>query len=80
MPFSCVSRLPVAAALTKEPGGHRYFEHSKPLLSLSRPMTAPGPRRPDESHTTSVGSRCESDEPDAWTEPGQAPVLPQVNK
>ena len=44
------------------PGGHRYFELSKPLLSLSQP-TAPGPRRPNESHTTSVGSRNESDEP-----------------
>jgi hypothetical protein len=27
-----------------------------------------------------VGSRKESDEPDAWTEPRQAPVLTQVNK
>jgi hypothetical protein len=43
-------------------GGHRYFELSKPLLSLSSP-TAPGPRRPDESHATSAGSRNESDEP-----------------
>jgi len=61
-------------------GGHRYFELRKPLLSLSLPMTAPGPRRPNESHTASVGSRIESDEPDAWTEPGRAPVLEQVNK
>jgi hypothetical protein len=67
-------------ALTFEPGGHRYFEQSKPLLSLSQLMTAPGPRRPNESHTTKVGSRIESDEPDAWTEPRQAPVLAQVNK
>jgi TrwC relaxase len=29
------------------------------------------PRRPNESHTTSVGSRNESDEPGAWTEPCQ---------
>ena len=46
-----------------EPGGHRYFELSKPLLSLSPPTAAPGPRRPEESHTTSAGSRNESDEP-----------------
>ena len=37
----------------------------KPLLSLSLPKTAPGPRRPNESHTTRVGSRIESDEPGA---------------
>ena len=44
-------------------GGHRYFEQNKPLLSLSPPTAAPGPRRPNESHTTSAGSRNESDEP-----------------
>ena len=33
-------------------GGHRYFELRKPLLSLSLPKAAPGPRRPDKSHTT----------------------------
>ena len=44
------------------PGGHRYFELSTPPLSLSLP-TAPGPRRPKESHATSAGSRIESDEP-----------------
>jgi len=63
-----------------EPGGHRYFELNRPLLSLSPLIAAPGPRRPDKSHTTSAGSGIESDEPDAWTEPGQAPVLGQVNK
>jgi hypothetical protein len=46
-----------------EPGGHRYFELNKPLLSLSSLIWAPGPRRPNESHTTSAGSRNESDEP-----------------
>jgi hypothetical protein len=46
-----------------ELGGHRYFELSKPLLSLSLLTAAPGPRRPDESHATSAGSRIESDEP-----------------
>jgi len=61
-------------------GGHRYFELGKPLLSLSLPMTAPGPRRPNESHATSAGSRKVSDEPGAWTEPGRAPVPGQVNK
>jgi hypothetical protein len=67
-------------AVVFEPGGHRYFEQNKPLLSLSSLTAAPGPRRPDESHTTSVGSRDESDRPGAWTEPGQAPVLWQFNK
>jgi hypothetical protein len=62
-------------------GGHRYFEQGKPLLSLSSPsVAASGTRRPDLSHTINVGSRKESDEPDAWTEPRQAPVLTQVNK
>jgi hypothetical protein len=32
---------------------------------------------PDGSHTTSVGSRCESDSPDASTEPRQGPVIRQ---
>src|SRR5688572_26551692 len=39
----------------------------EPLLALA----TPDPRRPNESHTTSVGSRNESDEPGAWTEPCQ---------
>jgi hypothetical protein len=52
-------------AVLAEPGGHRYFELGKPLLSLSPLTAAPGPRRPNESHTTSVGSRIESDEPGA---------------
>ena len=34
-------------------------------------LATPGLRRPDESHTTSVGSRNESDEPGARTEPRQ---------
>src|SRR2546430_9278261 len=46
-----------------EPGGHRYFQQNKPLLSLSSPTAASGPRRPNDSHTTSVGSRNESDGP-----------------
>jgi hypothetical protein len=50
-------------AVIAEPGGHRYFELGKPLLSLSSLPAAPGPRRPNESHTTSAGSRIESDEP-----------------
>ena len=49
-----------------ELGGHRYFEQSKPFLSLSAPVGATsGSRRPNVSHTTSVGSRNENDEPDA---------------
>jgi hypothetical protein len=61
--------------------GHRHFAQGKPLLSLSSPRaTAPDPRRPNESHTASVGSRKESDGPGIWTEPGQAPVLPQVKQ
>jgi len=67
-------------AVLAEPGGHRYFEPGKPLLSLSPLTAAPGPRRPNESHTTSAGSRNESDEPGTQTEPRQAPVLRQVNK
>jgi hypothetical protein len=46
-----------------EPRGHRYFELNRPLLSLSSLISAPGPRRPNERHTTSAGSRNESDEP-----------------
>jgi hypothetical protein len=61
-------------------GGHRYFELRKPLLSLSPPKAAPGPRRPKESHATSAGSRFVSDEPGTWTEPGRAPALGQINK
>jgi hypothetical protein len=39
-------------------GGHRYLEQHNPLSSLS-PLseTTPGPRKPNESHTTGVGSR-----------------------
>ena len=43
-------------------------------------LATPGLRRPNESHTTSVGSRIESVSPGAWTEPRQAPVLGQWNK
>jgi hypothetical protein len=44
----------------------------EPLPALGR---RPELRRPCESHTTSVGSRCESDSPGAWTEawPGSGP-------
>ena len=56
---------PISPVHLRGEGGHRYFELRKPLLSLSLPMTAPGPRRPNESHTTSVSSRNESDEPGA---------------
>src|SRR6478672_6066813 len=48
----------------------------EPLLALA----TPGLRRPNKSHTTSVGSRNESDSPGAWTEPRQTPVLGQWNK
>ena len=48
--------------VTDGPGGHRYFEPNTPLLSLPHP-TAPSPNRPNESHATNAGSRCESDEP-----------------
>jgi hypothetical protein len=41
--------------LVVEPGGQRYFELSKPLLSLSLLWVTPGLRRPNESHTTSRG-------------------------
>jgi hypothetical protein len=72
--------LLLAPVLVFEPGGHRYFEQNKPLLSLSSLTAVPGPRRPNESHTISAGSRNESDRPGTWTEPGRAPVLGQVNK
>src|SRR5690348_14745161 len=71
---------PPCSCCMAEPGGHRYFELNRPLLSLSSLITAHGPRRPDESHTTSAGSRNESDKPGTLTEPRQAPVLEQVNK
>src|SRR6478672_3276059 len=45
----------------------------EPLLALA----TPGPRRPNVSHTTGVGSRNESDEPGAWTEPCQVRSYPQ---
>src|SRR3954471_11948724 len=48
----------------------------EPLLALA----TPGQHRPNESHTTSVGSRNESDNPGAWTEPRQAPDLGQCNR
>src|SRR5215207_3587095 len=66
--------------LVVEPGGQRCFEPHKPLLSLSWPLATPGPRRPNESHTTSVGSRNESDEPSAWTKPRQDRSYRQLNK
>src|SRR4026209_2537031 len=47
----------------------------QPLLEPLLALATSGPRRPNESHTTSVGSRNESDEPGAWTEPRQVRVL-----
>jgi hypothetical protein len=35
------------------------------LVEVKRSSAAPGSRRPNESHTTSAGSRIESDEPRA---------------
>ena len=60
-----------------EPGGQRCFELGKPLVEPLLAPATPGQRGPDESNTTSVGSRNESDSPGAWTEPRQAPVLRQ---
>jgi hypothetical protein len=51
-----------SADLTEGRGGHRYFELSKPLLSLSLPAV-PGPRRQNESHAPSAGGRKQSDGP-----------------
>jgi hypothetical protein len=48
----------------------------EPLLALA----TPGPRRPNESHTTSVGTRNETDEPNAWTKPRQDRYYGQFNK
>ncbi len=67
-------------APTFEPGGQRYFEQNKPLLSLSLLTAAPGPRRPCESHTPSVGSRFASDGPGTWADPRQAPARSQVKQ
>ena len=61
--------------LVVEPGGHRYFELSKPLLSLSLPWRRPARAGQMRATRPSVGSRYESDSPGAWTEPRQAPVL-----
>jgi len=36
---------------------------ANPSWASPRPTAAPSPRRPKESHTTSAGSRKESDEP-----------------
>src|SRR5665648_1127227 len=58
-----------------ELGGHRYFELSKPLLSLSRPWRRPGCAGHERATRRVVGSRVESDNPGAWTEPRQAPDL-----
>jgi hypothetical protein len=66
--------------LVVEPGGQRCFELGKPPVEPLLALATPGSRRPNESHTTSVGSRNESDHPGAWTEPRQAPVLGQWNK
>ena len=65
---SCATMSSARSTWFVEPGGQRYFEQSSPLLSLSPPWRRPGLRRPDESHTTSVGSRIESDSPGASTE------------
>src|SRR5579859_4200729 len=46
-----------------------------PATRKSRSEAAPGPRRPNESHTTSVGSRIESDGPGA--SPGIGPGASQ---
>ena len=43
--YCCMHPPDRSIRLVVEPGGHRCFEQSNPLLSLSRPA-APGPRRP----------------------------------
>ena len=50
----CAHRSPPPhlASHLRDEGGHRYSGLRKPLLSLSLPRAAPGPRRPNESHTT----------------------------
>ena len=47
------------------PAGRPCGRSGTGRAGLSLPKAAPGPRRPNESHTTHVGSRIESDEPDA---------------
>jgi hypothetical protein len=56
--------LPNSRPVIVEPGGQRYFEHSKPLLSLSPPCGAQDGA--GQMRTTKImGSRCGSDSPDA---------------
>jgi hypothetical protein len=59
------------------PGGHRYFELGKPLLSLSS-HGALRERKPDESHANDTGGQPpkQSVSPGTWTESGQTPALP----
>jgi len=45
--------------------GNAASRLGKPLLSLSWALATPGLRRPNESHTTSVGSQDETDNPGA---------------
>jgi hypothetical protein len=54
IPITTADTCPPRSSAIVESGGHRYFEQSKPLLSLSRPAV-PGPRRPCESHTINRG-------------------------
>ena len=67
-------------SLVVEPGGQRYFELSKPLLSLSWPWRRPVRAGQMRATRLSVGSRDESDGPGAWTEPCQTPVLPAMKQ
>jgi hypothetical protein len=55
--------------LAVESGRRRYLELSKPLLSLFRPWQQPGHAGQMRATRRIVDSRCESDDPDARTEP-----------
>lgn len=85
IPMTTRSEMPLTASSDArstwfvEPGGQRYFEPSKPLLSLSPPWGDARAAQAKWSHTTSVGSRNESDNPSASTEawPGRATVAGQ---
>jgi hypothetical protein len=60
--------------------GNAASSATNPSRASPGPNTTPGPRRPNESHTTNVGSRKESDKPGARTEPRQARTQKQYNK
>ena len=58
-------------------GRATLLECYKPFLSLSWPWRRPARAGQMRATRLSVGSRNESDEPGAWTEPRQVRTYPQ---